>query len=98
VDTKDSQGATLELVQRFRALSPEEKQVVQRLLIEDLLTGDESQRFDALAIITEFDLAGAQGALEGLADRLGRESAPGAAYELQKVNRTIARLGHAAAP
>ena len=98
VDGKDSQGATFELMQRFRSLSPEEKLVVQRVLIEDLATGDESQRFDALAIIGEFDLAGALGALEGLADALGREKAPGAVYELAKVNGIIARLGDVAAP
>lgn len=92
VAAKESQCAVLELVDRYRKLSPDERSVVDRILGEAVLSDEEWQRFDALALINEFQISSALPALDKLADRLEESDRPGAPFELKKVRRIVARL------
>jgi len=89
---KQSQDALLALFARYRALSDEERPVVDRLLAEQVESFDENVRFDALATIREFKIASALPALRSLADRLEAQDSPGAPFEWAKVNRLIGLL------
>lgn len=89
---KQSQDALLALFTRYRALSDEERPVVDLLLAEQVESLDENVRFDALAIIREFRIVSALPALRSLADRLEAQDSPGAPFEWAKVNRLIGLL------
>lgn len=92
IDSKDSQAAVVELSDRYRALSPNERRVVDSVLCDWMLSDDERLRFDALALISEHLILSALPRLRTLSDRLSRESGPGPKYERAKVGRIIARL------
>ena len=53
-EAKDSQGVLLELFAHYRALSPEDRLVVDDLLADLATSSEGSVRFDALALINEF--------------------------------------------
>ena len=91
-EQKMSQAAILELSHRYRLLSSDERRVVDELLAEWILADDENKRFDALALISEHRVESAMSALYRLAERLRASAAPGAPYELAKVNRIVDRL------
>jgi len=63
------------------------------VLTEWVQSEDENVRFDALALIDGFRIAKAMPALRALAGRLASSDAPGAPYELQKVDRILRGLG-----
>ncbi len=88
-EAKDSQGALLALSDRYRRLSPNERNVVDRLLADKLASPDENIRFDALALVGEFKIRSTEPQLRSLAARLEAEMTPGAPFELAKVNRIL---------
>ena len=92
VAAKESQRAVLELSDRYRKLSLAERAIVDGLLNDALVSGEEWQRFDALAPVNEFRIVAALPALERLAAQLGGSERPGAPFELNKVRRLVARL------
>jgi hypothetical protein len=94
-DAKDSQGALLALFDRYRLLSPNEREAVNSLLAEQLASPDEGVRFDALALIREFNIGSTEPQLRSLAARLDTEMTPGAPFELAKVNRILKQLQQA---
>ena len=91
-ESKDSQGALLELYERYALLDEAERKEVNQLLIEALEAGSETQRFDALAIINQFRIVDALEELRRLAVRLQHKDDPAAPFDLAKVNRIISRL------
>jgi hypothetical protein len=93
---KDGQSVLLGLYARYRALSLEDRPIVDGLLAELTDSSDESVRFVALAMISEFRITSAIPDLRRLAGRLERADGPGAPYEWAKVNRIIAWLNTAA--
>jgi hypothetical protein len=91
-ENKQSQEVLLWLNARYRVLSEADRIVIDRLLSEQLSSGDETLRFDALALIREFRIVSALPALRQLADWLETEQWPGAPYEWAKVNQLIGVL------
>lgn len=90
--SKMSQEAWLKLSARYAALSPEDREVVDGVLAEWVLSEDEGLRSDALFVISENAVGSAVPALRVLAQRLEETDEPGAPYEWAWVNRTIGIL------
>ena len=94
-DFRESKQATesiIEMSRQYRMLEPDERDVVDQVIGEWLLSEDEGLRFDALALIAEQRIRSAVPALQQLAEKLRGETRPGAPYELAKVHRTITAL------
>ena len=89
---KQSQGALFALFECYRLLSPSDRDLIDVHLAQDLASGDELVRFDALAVIREFRIGGALPQLRALADRLEADDSPSAPYEWAKVNRLVGLL------
>lgn len=77
IGAKDSQGALAALFDRYRDLQPDERTVVDQLLGEKLASSDENVRFDALALVREFNIRSTGPQLRKLATRLSTDKAPG---------------------
>ena len=92
IAAKDSQGATLELLGLYAELDPNERRAANEDLFEALRTGDETQRYDSLAIISKFKLAEAMPYLKELGARLQLDGSPGAPFELVWVQGIIGGL------
>lgn len=93
---KDSYIALDRLHSLYRKFDAKEQLMADQVLAEWALSEDENVRFDALALIDDFKITTAMPALNTLAGRLASSSAPGAPYELQKVDRILRNLdGHA---
>lgn len=86
---KDSYLALERLQTLYRKFDADQREMADRVLAEWVVSGDEKVRFDALALIDEFRIASGITALRELADRLTTSGAPGAPYELQKVQRIM---------
>jgi hypothetical protein len=91
-DAKDSQGALEALADKYRLLDDDARPVIDRLLIDWLLSDDETVRFDSVALIRQFQIQAAVPALEDLAARLASDPGPGAPFEIAKISRLIAAL------
>ena len=89
---KLSQGALSELSAYYLSLSRAERRVVDAVLAAWVLSDVESNRFDALALIGTHEIRSALPALAKLCERLGRSRAPGAPFELDKVERIVKSL------
>ena len=89
---KLSQAALFELSQYYRSLQVIERQTIDALLGEWVLSDNESKRFDALALIDEHRISSALPALEELRRRLDKSRGPGASFEKAKVERIVASL------
>lgn len=90
---KNSQSAIRVMANRYQSLVPSDQQIIKGLFIDQLSSGDETVRFDALALIREFRITEAAPALRRLAERLEGENTPGAPYEWELVNRIRGSLG-----
>jgi hypothetical protein len=97
-ELKDPYLALAMLSDFYRQLETDEGGMASVVLCEWALSDDEALRFDALAMIDEFEVAAALPALQQLLKRLGSSSAPGAFYETQKVKRILARLSKGPLP
>jgi hypothetical protein len=75
-----------ELYRKFDAL---ERSLADQVLGEWVLSDDENVRYDALVLIGDFDINSAVPALRELATRLKRSDAPGAPFELKKVESIL---------
>jgi hypothetical protein len=77
----------------YRRFDAEERRLADQVLSEWTLSDDENVRYDALVLIGDFRIMSALPALRELSARLRRSNAPGAPYELQKVDRLLRELG-----
>ena len=89
---KASHVAIFELSQRYLSLPTDEREVVNAILAEWVLSDDPSKRFDALALIDEHRISSALPALRELRKNLERSTGPGAPYERAKVDRIVAAI------
>jgi hypothetical protein len=92
VASKQSQEATIRLESFYRDLDEEDRAVVDEALADCVVHGDEGRRFDAVALIREFEI---RSALAALRERLaalpdGSDGSVGA--ERAKLERVIAGL------
>lgn len=92
VANKQSQEVLAALFLMYRSLSADDRLEIDRLLAEQLSSQDETDRFDAIALIREFSIASALPALRRLSDWLETATWPGAPYEWAKVNRLIGTM------
>lgn len=91
-ESRDSQAALFELSELYDRLDVEERQQVDELLGDWVVSDDEGLRFDALALIREKRILGALSALDRLLVTLHQSRSPGAPYEADKVRSVITRL------
>jgi hypothetical protein len=89
---KDSYLALDRLHALYGRFDAVERTMADQVLTEWALSDDEGRRFDALALIDDFKVTAAAAALKLLAGRLASSTAPGAPYELQKVDRILEDL------
>lgn len=89
---KASHAAVFELSRYYLALSTAERQIIDALLAEWVLSDEESKRFDALALIDEHRIRSALPALEELREKLNKSREAGAPFEKAKVDRIVAAL------
>jgi hypothetical protein len=68
---KQPQLVTLELAENYRRLDPSEREEIDRYLGVQALSADETERFDALALINEFRIVSAIDKLMELTARSG---------------------------
>jgi hypothetical protein len=92
-DFKDPVRALERLAGFYRNLDPREREFADRLLAEWVLSNEETKRFDAVALIREFEVASAAPELRELVDMLGRSDDPGAPFEREKVVALLRDLG-----
>lgn len=92
VASKSSQSAVVELSREYRRLGSDDRAEVDVLLRSWLLSADEGERFDAVAVVDDNEVCSAIPALRELMDRLEASDEPGAVYEWAKVNRVLGRL------
>jgi hypothetical protein len=76
----------------YRKFDAEERKLADQVLSEWTLSDDDNVRYDALVLIGEFRIMSALPALQKLSARLRGSKAPGAPYELQKVDRILKDL------
>jgi hypothetical protein len=91
-EAKDSQGAIGELFARYAVLDPVDRAAANEALFEALHENDETKRYDALAIINEFQVREAIPHLRALAASLQLDDSAGAPFELAKVTRFVEKL------
>jgi len=89
---KDSRLALERLQALYHGLTAAERELADKILMEWILSDDETVRFDALALVDRFKIRDAAPALSQLARRLGQSKAPSAIYELKKVDRVTAAI------
>jgi hypothetical protein len=89
---KDSYLALDRLHAMYQKFDSAERTMAHEVIAEWALSDDEALRFDALALIDDFKIANEIPVLQKLASRLASSSAPGAPYELKKVNRILKDL------
>lgn len=90
---KDAYHAIDRLHEFYADLDRTERAKADAVLIEWTRSDDENLRFDATVLIYEFKIKAASEALQTLAARLANSSAPGAPYEILKVQRILEHLG-----
>jgi hypothetical protein len=94
LELKDSYRALDRLHSLYTALDDHERGLADQVLCEWALSDHEGKRFDAMALISDFDIKRAIPALERLARRLEKSREPGAPFERDKAKRIIAQLSN----
>jgi hypothetical protein len=92
VESKQSPMATIRLASFYRDLGDEDRAVVNEALADWVVNGDEAQRFDAVALIQEFEI---RSTLAAMRERLAtlREDGDGPeGAERRKLERVVAAL------
>jgi hypothetical protein len=91
-DFKDPFIATKRMYDLYQRFDSDERSMADQVLSEWALLEDSSMQFDALALIEDFEIKKAIGALQRLATHVASSRAPGARHKLEKVNRIIDKL------
>ena len=91
-EQKDSHLVFERLHALYQTFDPDERAAANAVFSDWVLAEDESVRFDALALIDDLRIVAAAPALETLMLRLGLDDAPGAPYEVKKVERILKDL------
>jgi hypothetical protein len=89
---KDPHFALDKLRVLYGKFDDKERLMANIVLAEWIVSEDESLRFDALSLIRHFEIRSALPALEELASHLATRADPEAPFELEKVQRIMARL------
>jgi hypothetical protein len=89
---KDPYVALDKLRSLYQGFDPDDRRMADQVLSEWTLSDDEAVRFDALALIDDLKILSAVPSLQALASRLKSSTAPGAPYEIKKIDRIVERL------
>src|SRR5690606_7287783 len=89
---KFSHEATLRLADFYRLLDCEDRRVVDEALASWVVDGDERHRFDALALIDEFQIRSALPVLEADLARLAGAVGPSVPTDRAKLERIVENL------
>lgn len=92
-ELKDPIRALERLSGLYRNLDATERELADRVLAEWVLSHEEAKRFDAVALIREFEVTSAAPELRDLVGRLARSDDPGAPFEREKVEVLLRDLG-----
>ena len=92
-EAKDSPSAIPALYAAYRAVGERDRPMVDAVIAEAVESDDETERFDALALVREFRIQVAKPHLERLAERLKTSDSPGASWEREKVDRILRQFG-----
>lgn len=92
LEVKESYLALDRLHSLYRSLDPSERDLAGQVLAEWVRSDQEAKRFDAVALIREFEIGRAVPALRQRADELRRSDDPGAPFEREKVEGLLADL------
>jgi hypothetical protein len=82
----------LRLAGFYRHLDEEDRHVVDSVLASWVLDGDAARRFDALALIDEFEIRSALPALQAALARLAEVGRPSTPTDRTQVRQIIGRL------
>lgn len=91
-ELKDPYLALERLNTLYRGFDTEERELANQVLAEWVLSDEEAKRFDAVALIRQFQVTSAVSALRALADELERRDDPGAPFEREKVEALLSEL------
>jgi hypothetical protein len=89
---KDSYLALDRVHAMYGRFDPEKRDMADQVLSEWVLSDQEGKRFDAIALIREFEITSAIPALRELAARLESSEEPGAPFEREKVEGLVEEL------
>ena len=92
MELKDPQVVAEKLDSLYQSFDAQERIMADRVVIEWVLADEEAIRFDALALVEDFQIRAATPALQELASRLADQRTPGAPFERAKTDRIIAEL------
>lgn len=92
VESKHSQEATILLTSFYRELDDADRAVVDQALADWVVHGDERRRFDAVALIQEFEITSALAALRERLAALPEGSIGPDGAERAKLERVAAAL------
>lgn len=95
--SKFSQGALLWLTEYYRGLDPADRQVADAVLLSWVTNGDVRQRFDALALVREFEITSTLPAVRAEPAWLRDAVGPPVASDREKLTRVVERLESGAA-
>ena len=90
--SKDSMQVLQDLRGILRTLSSDERDEVDEVICEWVLSSNEGKRYDARVLINEFSIRSAVPYLQKLESQLLTKRDPGAPFELQRVRQILARL------
>jgi hypothetical protein len=92
VASKQSQDATIRLASLYRDLDDQDRTVVEGALADWVVHGDERRRFDAFALIMEFEIKSALAALRQRLAALPEGSDGPLGGERKRLERLVAAL------
>jgi hypothetical protein len=82
----------LDMKAYYRSLSDQDRAVADTVLIDWVLLGDIGQRFDALALIRDFEITAALPVLRAARRGLDRANGPSVPFDITKVEGVITHL------
>ena len=89
---KQSQEATVRLTSFYGRLDAGDREVVDEVLAEWVVSGDDRRRFDALALICEFEIRSAVPALRTRLESVPEESGGPLTDERERLERLVVAL------
>ena len=89
---KDSQAALSRLTEHYQRLDEEDKSVANVVLVRWVTEGNTRQRYDALALIREFEIRSALPALRENLASLAQATGPSVPFDREKLEQIIAGL------
>jgi hypothetical protein len=87
-----SQEVVFVLFEHYRRLQQADRHIVNGIISQQVLSEDESIRFDAVALVEQFRITCGVDRLRELMARLEKDDSSGAPFEWAKVNRAIGNL------